>query len=80
VDLTLAGADGPTRTGMPLPACCASPIPPPYENRRLLSSALGAVGLVNHPARWWHWSYGDRFWARTTQAPYARYGPVPGQG
>lgn len=77
VDLTLVGADGPTCTGTPLPACCAAPIPPPPDKtRHLLSRALEAVRLVNHPTRWWHWSYGDRFWASATHAPHARYGPA----
>jgi zinc D-Ala-D-Ala dipeptidase len=73
VDLTLSEED------LLLPACCAGPIsPPPKRARKLLNSALGAVGFVNYAARWWHWSYGDRFWACVHQAPYARYGPLPG--
>jgi D-alanyl-D-alanine dipeptidase len=73
VDLTLADGDD----TVPLPACRAGPVPPPPAGtRRLLTAALAAVGLVNHPARWWHWSYGDRFWAWATRAPHARYGPA----
>lgn len=45
-------------------------------NRRLLSSALESVGLVNYPTEWWHWSYGDRYWAMCNAAPTALYGPV----
>jgi D-alanyl-D-alanine dipeptidase len=41
----------------------------------VLGGALGAVGLVNYPTEWWHWSYGDRYWALTTGAPAALYGP-----
>ncbi|MGW1123778.1 M15 family metallopeptidase [Streptomyces sp. NPDC002526] len=44
-------------------------------NRRLLNSALTAVGLVNYPTEWWHWSFGDRYWALTTGNPTACYGP-----
>ena len=44
-------------------------------NRRLLSHALGTAGLVNYPTEWWHWSYGDRYWAMLTGAPAAVYGP-----
>jgi len=44
-------------------------------NRELLGGALGAVGLVNYPTEWWHWSYGDRYWALMTGAPAALYGP-----
>jgi zinc D-Ala-D-Ala dipeptidase len=43
-------------------------------NRELLARALGGVGLVNYPTEWWHWSYGDRYWAHVTGAPYAVYG------
>ncbi|MEU0854289.1 M15 family metallopeptidase [Streptomyces griseofuscus] len=44
-------------------------------HRDLLGSALTAAGLVNYPTEWWHWSYGDRYWALTTGAPAALYGP-----
>ncbi len=45
-------------------------------NRRLLGDALSGAGLVNYPTEWWHWSYGDRYWALVTGAPATRYGPV----
>lgn len=45
-------------------------------NRRLLRETLAAVGLVNYPSEWWHWSYGDRYWALVTGAQRAIYGPV----
>ncbi|MCX4989575.1 M15 family metallopeptidase [Streptomyces sp. NBC_00568] len=44
-------------------------------HRRLLSDALTAAGLVNYPTEWWHWSYGDRYWALATGAGHALYGP-----
>ncbi|MER6736932.1 M15 family metallopeptidase [Streptomyces puniciscabiei] len=44
-------------------------------NRQVLGAALGAVGLVNYPTEWWHWSYGDRYWALSTGAGTALYGP-----
>jgi D-alanyl-D-alanine dipeptidase len=44
-------------------------------NRRLLAAALTAAGLVNYPTEWWHWSYGDRYWALATGAGHALYGP-----
>jgi D-alanyl-D-alanine dipeptidase len=57
---------------------CTTPTPPPpAATRDLLNRALAAVGLVNYPPHWWHWSYGDRFWACATQASHARYGPLP---
>ncbi|MFL1377481.1 MULTISPECIES: M15 family metallopeptidase [unclassified Nocardiopsis] len=45
-------------------------------NRTLLAYALVREGLVNYPTEWWHWSYGDRYWALTTGAPHALFGPV----
>ncbi|MFF4347401.1 M15 family metallopeptidase [Streptomyces sp. NPDC001530] len=44
-------------------------------NRQLLGDALTAAGLVNYPTEWWHWSYGDRYWALATGADHAIYGP-----
>lgn len=46
------------------------------RNRALLADVLGSVGLVNYPTEWWHWSYGDRYWALLTGADEARYGPA----
>lgn len=45
------------------------------HHRRLLGAALGGAGLVNYPTEWWHWSYGDRYWALNTGARFALYGP-----
>jgi D-alanyl-D-alanine dipeptidase len=45
-------------------------------HRDLLARVLGAEGLVNYPTEWWHYSYGDRYWALVTGAFAARYGPV----
>lgn len=44
--------------------------------RHLLGEALTGAGLVNYPTEWWHWSFGDRYWALTTGATHALYGPV----
>jgi zinc D-Ala-D-Ala dipeptidase len=51
-------------------------------NRDLLGRALASAGFVNYPTEWWHWSYGDRYWAVATGAAAACYGPVnrPGGG
>ena len=48
-------------------------------NRRLLSDVLTGAGLVNYPTEWWHWSYGDRYWAFETGAASACYGTVPSE-
>jgi zinc D-Ala-D-Ala dipeptidase len=46
-------------------------------NRRALANALLATGFVNHPPKWWQWSYGDRYWTFVTGCGAARYGPLP---
>lgn len=46
------------------------------RNRGVLTHALSSAGLVNYPPEWWHWSYGDRYWAFVTGAEAAPYGPV----
>lgn len=46
------------------------------HNRTVLASVLTSAGLVNYPTEWWHWSYGDRYWALLTGATHAIYGPV----
>jgi zinc D-Ala-D-Ala dipeptidase len=33
------------------------------ENRKILSTVMQDVGFVNYPTEWWHWSYGDKYWA-----------------
>jgi D-alanyl-D-alanine dipeptidase len=45
-------------------------------NRDLLAVTLSDAGLVNYPTEWWHWSYGDRYWALISGAPRALYGPL----
>ena len=46
------------------------------ENRLLLKNVLENVGFINYPNEWWHYSYGDRYWAFTTNAQHAIYGLV----
>ncbi|MBM9505979.1 M15 family metallopeptidase [Streptomyces sp. KK5PA1] len=87
VDLTLADDDGHeldmgTRmnaTPEESAGACytgADTITPEARARRdVLGGVLTAAGLVNYPTEWWHWSYGDRYWALTTGAAAARYGP-----
>ena len=87
VDLTLCDADGnELDLGSPLDAtpeqssgACFTAAAVPREagaNRAVLVAALAGAGLVNYPTEWWHWSYGERYWAFTTGAPHSRYGPV----
>ncbi len=46
------------------------------DNRRLLAAALRTAGFVNYPTEWWHWSYGDRYWAFVSRAAAASYGGI----
>ena len=46
------------------------------QNRTILGTALSAVGFVNYPGEYWHWSYGDRRWAFVLKSEYSIYGPV----
>jgi D-alanyl-D-alanine dipeptidase len=48
------------------------------HNRKLLGKVLTAAGMVNYPTEWWHWSYGDRYWALSTGSPTALHGPHTG--
>ena len=45
-------------------------------NRGVLIAALSEAGLINYPTEWWHWSYGDRYWALQSGSPVAKYGTV----
>ncbi len=55
----------------------AAELPPAaIANRRLLVRVLEAVGMVNYPTEWWHWSYGDRYWAVRSGEAAACYGPA----
>ncbi|MGW5781310.1 M15 family metallopeptidase [Streptomyces sp. NPDC003863] len=46
------------------------------RNRDLLARTMGDAGFTNYPTEWWHWSYGDRYWALITKADSAIYGPA----
>ena len=47
------------------------------ELRKTLAVAMEAAGFVNYPTEWWHWSYGDRYWAMVTGEPEALFDRVP---
>ncbi|GIJ77921.1 D-alanyl-D-alanine dipeptidase [Micromonospora phaseoli] len=88
VDLTLCTADGaeldmgtavdatPEASGNACFTAASSIGVAAREHRQILVAALTGAGLVNYPTEWWHWSYGDRYWALLTGAPHTRYGPV----
>ncbi len=88
VDLTLVGASGPLDLGTPIDAtpeqsdgacffAAANISREARTNRELLADVLTSAGFVNYPTEWWHWSYGDRYWAYAEDQPHAIYGPVP---
>lgn len=37
-------------------------------NRKILIKALSSQGFQNYPFEWWHWSYGDKYWAYHNKA------------
>jgi D-alanyl-D-alanine dipeptidase len=88
VDLTLATADGaeldlgtrvnanPEESGGACFTGADSIGAQARENRNVLGRALASAGFVNYPTEWWHWSYGDRYWALGAGAPAACYGPI----
>ncbi len=45
-----------------------------HQRRKLLYDAMRSAGFERHPQEWWHFSYGDQFWAWLTGATYAFYG------
>jgi len=44
--------------------------------RRLLAGSLHAEGMAVIGSEWWHWSYGDQYWAAITGAPAAIYDEI----
>lgn len=43
-------------------------------NRQLLLDVMHAQGFVNYATEWWHFSYGDRYWAFHKKVDKAIYG------
>lgn len=88
VDVTLVGPDGvEVDMGTAVNASpeasegrcffdAASIHPEARRMRDVLRSALTGAGLVNYPTEWWHWSWGDQYWALMTGAGAARYGVI----
>lgn len=50
--------------------------PTARRHRALLRTVMEQAGLVNYPTEWWHYSYGDRYWAFATGRAAALYGTV----
>lgn len=47
-----------------------------WENRQLLRRAMMAAGFAPYDGEWWHFSYGDKEWARYHRKPGALYDQV----
>ena len=89
VDLTLVDADGeeldlgcpeastPEESGGACYTAASGLSRRARENRAILVEALTSAGMVNYPTEWWHWSYGDRYWAFVTGATHAVYDVAP---
>lgn len=74
VDVTLLFDGGEVDMGTPcgdVPAAGAYPACPDALaiseqarcNRALLAESMEAIDFTNYPPAWWHWSYGDSYWA-----------------
>lgn len=46
------------------------------KNRQIMFNALHKAGLSNFPKEYWHWSYGDIWWAKRNKKKTAIYGVV----
>lgn len=46
------------------------------RNRKILFNALAKAGLSNYSNEYWHWSYGDIWWAKRNKKKTAIYGPI----
>lgn len=42
-------------------------------NRAIMNRVLEAQGFANYPTEYWHWSYGDRYWAFVKHKAHALY-------
>ncbi len=43
------------------------------KNREILMRVMSKAGFVNYPTEWWHWTYGDKYWANVTGEKFAIY-------
>jgi D-alanyl-D-alanine dipeptidase len=46
------------------------------ENRQIMFDALSRAGLIQAPHEFWHWSYGDLWWAKSKGKKSTIYGPI----
>jgi zinc D-Ala-D-Ala dipeptidase len=46
------------------------------KNRSIMFTALKKAGFSNYPKEYWHWSYGDIWWAKRNKKKTAIYGVI----
>jgi D-alanyl-D-alanine dipeptidase len=46
------------------------------RHRQIMSNVLMSAGFTNYPTEYWHWSYGDRYWAYHQGRSAAIYGAI----
>src|SRR3989339_134113 len=46
------------------------------QNRETMFASLKKAGLSNYPKEYWHWSYGDIWWAKRNKKKIAIYGVI----
>lgn len=46
------------------------------KNRAILNQVMQEAGFINYPTEYWHWSYGDKYWAYLTKEKSAIYGLI----
>ncbi|MFJ4467271.1 M15 family metallopeptidase [Streptomyces sp. NPDC089424] len=92
VDLTLATADGqevdmgtrvnasPEESGGACYTEADSISPTARAHRETLCRVMSSAGFCNYRTEWWHFSFGDRYWALHVDRPTAIYGPREGTG
>lgn len=44
------------------------------QNRKTLNAVMSEQGFINYPTEWWHYSFGDRYWAYHKKMNHAVYG------
>ena len=81
VDVILVDLDGVeldlgSGLNQPSPLMATAAVVPPAARgwRQQLVEAMEGAGFVNYPEEWWHYSYGDQYWAWRTGASAALYG------
>lgn len=45
-------------------------------HRQILIEVMSKASFVNYPFEWWHWSYGDKYWAYWMKQKFAIFGSI----